>query len=255
LLGAYDQALDWAARSALYAPDHRSTYYHIGAQLLRFNNDSATERFMLRAEQKFKNDERLQMLLCELDALRGRNDAAMSRARRALISQPGDDEAQRNLAEIAIITRSPDARALLQPLAKAMPEARPFLLAYSLRSLYAWTLFNAGAVAEADSLWRDAITLDERELKDGSESWVLPMEIAGISAIRGDTTAAFQWLERGYSAGFRDYRTLRVDPFFDPVRTHTRFREISRRMEKDVGIMYRRAVAEHDTLFSNVDRR
>lgn len=186
-----------------------------------------------------------------LDQLRGRDAAAMERARRIVARAPDDPEAQSLLAELAVTTHAADAEEVLQPLARAGPDTRPqWFLPESFRALYAWTLAERGQRARADSLWDEALAQDRRDLANGHDAPNRPMEIAAINAIRGDTASALEWLERGYRAGFKDYRLLARDPFFDGLRAHPRYQQIVARMKEDVGAMRRRAVAAHDTLFA-----
>jgi len=254
MLGDYDEALYWALHSVPLAPTNPNAYYHVGSPLLRLGDDAAAERFLVRAEQRFEGLPRLHMLLSILDALRGRNGAAMDRARQLVISNHENDEAQLNLAEIAVITGAQDADTLLQPIVRAGPESRGEMLPESMRSLYAWALAARGRRAEADSLWNDALAAARRDLSNGNEKPDRRMEIAAISAMRRDTAGALEWLERGYKAGYKDYGVLARDPLFEPVRAHPRFRQVASQMKADVAAMHRRAAARNDTLFATAPR-
>jgi hypothetical protein len=124
------------------------------------------------------------------------------------------------------------------------------LLPETFATLYAWTLSRDGEAVRAESLWTAALATSRRAVAAGTEDYGPAMEIAAISAARGDTAAALEWLERGYRAGFKDYRILARDPFFDRVRVHPQFQRIAARMQADVAAMRRRAAAVHDTLFA-----
>ena len=58
---------------------------------------------------------------------------------------------------------------------------------------------------------------------------------------------ALEWLERGYEAGWKDYRIIRRDPFFAGLRQEPRFRSLLARMESDVRIMQERALSPQDS--------
>jgi tetratricopeptide (TPR) repeat protein len=197
----------------------------------------------------------VQLQLATLDLLRGQGEAAIARIRRVAARDPDDSEAQSYLAEFAVMTRAADAEALVGPLARDGPEARPDLMLESFRTLHAWTLATRGERARADSLWTAALAVARRDLAAGNERPDRAMEIAAISAARGDTAAALEWLERGYQAGFRAHRLLARDPLFDGVRAHPRFRQVVQRMQADVAVMRRHAAAAHDTLFSAATRK
>jgi tetratricopeptide (TPR) repeat protein len=248
-LGRYDEALHWGMRALPLAPNVPSSYYHVAGPLLRLGDDAACERFLAQAERQFPDAVRLQLQLSVLDVLRGRDVAAMDRARRMVARHPEDQERQWYLGELAVITGAPDAEALLAPMARAGPDSRSYLLPESFRTLYAWTLARRGERARADSLWSEALAAARRDVARGHEKPDRPIELAAISAVRGDTAAALEWLEHGYRAGWRDNRVLARDPLFDGVRAHPRFRQLVSRMQQDVATMRRRAAAEHDTLF------
>lgn len=121
----------------------------------------------------------------------------------------------------------------------------------TFRTLYAWTLAQRGERARTDSMWDAALAQDRQDLAEGNETFDRPLEIAAISAVRGDTSKALEWLERAYQAGFKDPRVLARDPFFDGIRATPGVRRIAARMQDDVAAMRRRAVAAHDTLFAS----
>jgi TolB-like protein/Flp pilus assembly protein TadD len=250
ILGEYDQALHWAVRGAPLAPTNPVTYYHVGVPLLRLGDDATVERYLVDAEQRFKGFPRLHIQLAHLDVLRGRHGAALDRARQLAAKYPRSEEVQLALAEVAVIARAPDAEALAGSFAATAPEARAVILPESMRTLHAWTLAASGRRAEADALWNEALATAQRDVERGNGKPDRPMEIAAIHAVHGDTAAALEWLERGYRTGFKDYRILALDPFFDGLRVHPQFRRIAARMQAEVTEMRRRAAAVHDTLFT-----
>ena len=68
-----------------------------------------------------------------------------------------------------------------------------------------------------------------------------PIENATIYAIRGDTKTALDWLERAFTAGWRDPRTTTLNPMWASLRGEPRFQQIVSRMEADVAAMRARA--------------
>jgi serine/threonine-protein kinase len=118
----------------------------------------------------------------------------------------------------------------------------------SFRTLLGLVLHRRGELAGAAALWQEALAADNADLAKGYDNPDRPLEIAAIHAIRGETTAALDWLDRGYEAGWRDYRNTRRDPFFAGLRSDDRFRALLARMESDVRTMERRARLAQDTL-------
>src|SRR6202022_2029434 len=153
--------------------------------------------------------------------------AAMQRARRLIAREPGDEEAQAYLAELATILTASDAEQLAASLSRRNPDARSgWLLPESFRALHALALQRRGQRASADSLWNEALAADRRDLAQEHENPDRLLQTAAIWAIRGDTATALDWLERGYRAGWRDARTLMRDPFFQPLHGVPRFRDL-----------------------------
>jgi TolB-like protein/Flp pilus assembly protein TadD len=249
-LGHYDESLYWAMRAVPLDPVSPVSHYHVSVPLLRLGDDLASERFLVRAARRFPDNVRLESALSMLDLGRGRDTSAMERARRMVARDPENQEGQAYLAELAVVTRAPDAEALVKPLAEAGPDARPLFLYETFRTLYAWTLAERGERARADSMWDAALAQDRKDLADGNEMFDRSLEIAAISAVRGELSNALEWLERAYQRGFKDPRVLARDPFFDGIRAHPQFQRIAARMQEDVVAMRRRAVAAHDTLFT-----
>ena len=164
---------------------------------------------------------------------------------------PSDQEARYFVAELATVTSAPDAVALIEPLVRDAEEGRGDFLAESYRTQLARLLAERGDRARADSLWDASVALARRQLAAGNENPVLPMELAAIAAIRGDTTAAFASLEQSYRMGWKDPRVLALDPFFASVRRTPRFQQLLVRMRADVDTMRRAATAANPQLMGS----
>jgi TolB-like protein len=250
LLGRYDESLYWARRGVPLMPHEFLRYHHIAIPLLRLSQDTTTERVLLDGERHWPDATRLQIQLAWLDVLRGREAAALERMRRAIRVEPDNDEGRAHLAELAAITGAPDAETLLLPLVKAQPGARPTIWTSpeSFRALLGLVLHRKGELARANELWDAAAAADAGDISRGHANPDRPMELAALHAVRGNADSALQWLERGYTAGWKDYRAARRDPFFTSLRGDRRFQEILGRMAADVREMERRSLAPLDTL-------
>ena len=254
ILGRYDESLYWARRGVPLMPHGFLRYHHLAIPLLRLSRDSTTERVLREGERQWPDAMRLQIQLAWLDVLRGREGAALARMRQAITAEPDNDEGRGHLAELAAITGAPDAEALLLPLVKAQPGARPTIwtLPESFRTLLGLALSRKGERGRAATLWDEARAADSRELAEGHGNPDRPMELAAIHAVRGAADSALEWLERGYRAGWKDYRATRRDPFFESLRNDRRFRDLMSRMESDVAEMERRALPPADTLLAEL---
>jgi serine/threonine-protein kinase len=63
------------------------------------------------------------------------------------------------------------------------------------------------------------------------------MEIAAIHAARDEREQALAWLDRGFTAGYKDYSTLARNPIFENVRSDARFAAVLKKMEQAVAAM------------------
>ena len=249
MAGRYDEALHWASRAFPISPNSPDSYYHIEGPLTRIGTDSANERYFTSALDRFPNHVRLALMLARLDILRGRDSAATTRARQVLSRNPSNQEALYFVAELATVTDAADAMTYIEPLVRDAPEGRGDFLAESYRTQLGRLLAKRGDRAGADSLWAASAALARQQLASGNQNPALPMELAAISAIRGDSAAALELLEQSYRMGWKDARILRLDPFFASLRQHARFRQIMARMKTDVEAMRRAAATAHPQLF------
>jgi hypothetical protein len=78
-------------------------------------------------------------------------------------------------------------------------------------------------------------------LGNGNESQRVPVDIAAIHAVKGETDQALEWLERGIAAGYTDYSTLGRHPIFASLQREARFQELLQRMEQAVARMRERS--------------
>jgi serine/threonine-protein kinase len=250
LLGRYDESYYWARRAVPLRGRDFLSYHHLAIPLLRLADDQATERWLLRGEREWPDAVRLQIQLSWLDVLRGRERQALERMRRIMARDPGNDEGIAHLAELAALNGAPDAEELLMPLVADEPSARPTIWTSpeSFGALLALVLHQRGQQARAAKLWSEALAADSTDLARGHDNPDRPLEIAAIHAVRGETGVALEWLERGYEAGWRDYRMTRRDPFFAGLREEPRFRALLARMESDVSTMQQRALSPRDSL-------
>lgn len=251
MAGRHDEALHWAVRAFALSPNSPSSYYHVEGPLMRIGTDSANDRYFTAALARFPNDVRLGLTMARLDILRGRDSAAVARTRQVLGRNPSNQEAQYFMAELATVTDQPDAITFLEPLVRDAPEGRGDFLPESYRTQLGRQLTKRSDRARADSLWTASAAVARQQLAAGNENPALSMELAAISAIRGDTAAAFDALEQSYKMGWRDPQISSIDPFFASLRRMPRFQNLIGRMRADVETMRRAAAAANPQVISS----
>jgi eukaryotic-like serine/threonine-protein kinase len=250
-LGHYDQALYWALRAQPLDPNEFHVYYHTGVPLLRLADDHATQELLDSAVRRFADGPggpRLQSALAALDFLRGRDSEAMARARHTAASYPHDDEAASFMAQLAALTGAPDADALLSRRLLTNPESGVDLAPARFPAWHALFADRRGDHAAATRMWDDVLASDARAIASGNDDPQRPMEIAAIHAVRGDSAAALEWLQRGYNAGWKNYRVIMRDPFFASLTHNPRFQQIMTSMRTDTDAMRKRAMTAENSL-------
>jgi len=242
-LGHYEEALHWARRAFQLVPNRGNSYYHVSAPLLVLGDDATTERWLTEGEQHFPETMRIQIMLAYLDWLRGREQQALERARKASAAQPNNEEVLSLLADLALITGAADAESRVERFFRSAPDlnAGSWLLPESFRVKYAYFLAHHGEVRRAKQLMEEAARLARESMDKGNELPRVRMEIAAIHAFRQQKEPVLEWLQKAYDAGWRDSRTLARDPMFERVREEPKFRELIGRMNRDVAAMRERS--------------
>jgi TolB-like protein len=239
ILGRHDEGIAWARRLLDLPPVNDISIYHIAWPLLFLRDDAVSERWLKEAEAHFPDSARLQYLLAGLDYLRGREADALARVRKLVEVNPGFEEGLIVLAELSVLTRAPDAETHIERLFRNTPglSTSPFLKPETHRTTYAYLLMNRGERVRATELLAESSKQAHAALSDGNEGQRVPVEIAAIHAVKGESVQALEWLERGFVAGYKDYSTLGRHPIFGSLRRESRFQEILKKMQQAVATM------------------
>jgi eukaryotic-like serine/threonine-protein kinase len=234
-VGRFDESLYWSLRALERAPDEAITYYHVGLPLLIIGDDERTERFLQIALDKEavtgpfdlgpKPFWRIPILLANLEVFRGNYEQALEWIRDALELRPDNVELLRNYSRMLILTRSEDADSIVEAL---------YQEGYASETDYASILMNRGDMDRAYTILDRELESLTRRYEGGHESPGVPLQIARIYSLRGNTEEALVWLERAYEMGYIRPRFLDVDPQFDNVRDHRRYRRLIERMHVDI---------------------
>ncbi|MCA1559655.1 MAG: hypothetical protein LC804_05085, partial [Acidobacteria bacterium] len=174
--------------------------------------------------------------------LRGDHAGALADASALVKAVPKDEEALSLLAELIYLERAADPEGYVERAFRTAPDITgPInLVAASARARYGYVL-SARADPKGVSLLQDALASATKAIKEGNQSSRAPMEIAAIHSARQETRLALEWLQRGYDAGWKDFRTLEGDPMFSDLLKNPAFQALLKRMEADVAEMRRRA--------------
>jgi len=116
-----------------------------------------------------------------------------------------------------------------------------WIVPYTVRLLHAYHLQTAGQTVPSTAIMSEILVANQQAIDDGADGPTPLMQNAAIHALRGDSTAALDSLDRAYSAGWRDGRTLAIDPLFASIRGEPRFTQLLARIKGDVAAMRARA--------------
>jgi hypothetical protein len=110
-----------------------------------------------------------------------------------------------------------------------------------VRLRYAYALHKRGDSARSKLLAAEAERYARERIAAGDDTSDHRVELAAAAALRGEATAAVEWLERAFEAGYRDYGFLELDPLFRPLASDARFVRVLDRMRRDVEAQRERA--------------
>jgi eukaryotic-like serine/threonine-protein kinase len=239
--GRYDEALKYAKRAMQLTRNTVVGYYHVGVALLCLDDDARTERFLTAGATRFPSVMRLAILLAFLDLRRGQPQEAVERIRVAADKAPNNIEVLLTRAEVLTFAGAPDAPEIVRSLLARAAEAPFHNAPYRVKLAHAYHLQRTGSTSEAAKIFDEIAAANRKSLLAGADWPIVFMENATIHALRGQSTAALDELDRAYAAGWRDGRTLAIDPLVASLRAEPRFKQLLARIETDVAAMRARA--------------
>ena len=239
VLGRHDEAIGWVRRRMQATPFDQGSAYHLSWPLLFIRDDATTDRWLSEGERRFPRSPRLKYLRAALRYLQGDETGALTAIRQILDDSPANEEAMLVSAELAFLTKAPDAEAQVERMMRRAPGllSGQLLKPESHRTSLAWLLQQRGDRSRAATLLSEALEVAQAELAAGNENQRVPFEIAAIHMARGEHDAALDWLDKAVAAGYGDYSTLPRHPIFERVRGNVRFQTALATMEKNIKAM------------------
>jgi TolB-like protein len=241
--GRLDDAAYWSRQSFLRSGKSAEDFFHVVWPLMHMRADAESRVLLDEAERTRAVHSRVQRMLAWLEGYEGRMDRAVPRADAVLARAPASEEVKFFRADFAYVFDAPDLERWLEPLMERSASNRGWV-AVSHRVKYAYVLQRKGETAKSQALVRDADQIARAALGPQPDAMELRVELAAIAALRQETGAAIEWLQRAYDGGYRQYSFLERDPI---LRRHlggdARFVEILDRMRNDVAVQRERAKA------------
>jgi eukaryotic-like serine/threonine-protein kinase len=230
LSGRNDESLYWARRAFALSARRGNDFFHVAVPLVTLDGALARE-WLVDAERLAPPHPRVQALLAMLDAMEGRAAEARQRIDAATARWPGNDELLVARANVAFTADAADAGTLLEALMHAPDESWGLPLTVRLR--VAHFAKERGDARRAAELIAEAERLARERIEAGEELWQPALELAAVAVLRGDQDEAFEWLARGFDAGYRQPAFLERNVVLAPLAGHSRFAALTDRMRAD----------------------
>ena len=240
----WDEAAYWGRRSFLQSGKGGNEFYHLINPLFNLRAYAETRTLLLEeAEPTATRFSRIQRLLAWLDVFEGHVDRAVKRADEEIGRFPTSEEVKFFRADFAFLLDAPDLERWVEPLMEHSASNRG-ISAISHRLKYAYMLGKRGERAKAAALVDEADRVARALADEQPDTTELRVELAAVSAMRQDTTAALDWLRRAYDGGYRDYDFLKRIPILQQqMGNDARFVEFLDRIERDLATQRERAKA------------
>jgi TolB-like protein len=230
--GDIAEGLRLSARALQRSPNVPNIRWHVGYPMLAMDDDARLEAWLDLAAAEGMQFHRLDGQRILLQVAQGRRKEALRLLDESLARWGDHPEFRDFAADVHVfLGEFPAARANLEQKSRSAPDAAgEWATSRSARTNHAFLLERLGESERAAGLYEEALRYAERRIAGGGDLPLRLFEIASIHAVRGDTEAAFEWLERSYAAGYRASRFLAQDPMFESLRGDRRFAALLERM-------------------------
>jgi eukaryotic-like serine/threonine-protein kinase len=248
--GQLDEGLHWARIALERNPRASIGYYHVAYSLLEMRDDAATEQWLSIWRQRSPNF-RLPVIEALLKVEQGKVPEALAAARKIVASAPENREYASLLADLSLVAGAPDAEKLNRDYFRGSDEVSFVNQCYLVeppKVRGAYFAQKQGDPARAKRLLEEAEATAMNHWRQGVDVLFLPVQLASIRALQGDTNGALDWLQRAYDRGWIKAQATRLDPMLASLRGNPRFEGLVQRMQDDVARM-RRHTTEIRALF------
>lgn len=240
-VGNLDEALRWLNKTLAVDPSDPFNYYGIGAVYLRLDD-------LPRAEQWFRKGIELQpdfvytyVALSLLYLEQGKHNEAIKECEKILSISPEDVVGLNALGDAELFSGN-YVRAK-EYYERAIAKISNRWNVYSGRcntTGLGYALWKIGEQDSARKKFNESLRLDQKELEQNSEWYIIPYDLAAIHAIQGNKTEAYTWLQKAIEAGWRTYRLALIDPLFENLRNEQQFKQMMEEVKAKVDEMRRR---------------
>ncbi|NLP10718.1 protein kinase [bacterium] len=238
--GALVEALRWQKRAVAINPAAINHYAYIGESYRRLDLPLQAEQYFKKAIELQPNYVETYFFLALLCLAQGRDEQASEQAEKMAALAPD---------EIRIIEGAGQIYGIMGNFAAAKPYFQRALqidtsVATAPRSLSAiglgHVLLKEGEPSQAHKLLESALSVYMKAIAAGSEAIETYYYTAAVFAIRNNKAEAYKWLQKAIEVGWRDYRTIERDPWFENLRSEDQLQQMMAQVKKQVDEMRKR---------------
>ncbi len=208
-------------------PTFAYNLYSLGLAYVTLGDDAKAEQWFMHA-LKLQPDLHYALVgLTEMNLAKGNNQAAVEHSQKALSLVPNDLAAFEAAGDAELFLGNYEQakfyfeKALLNSAAGSR-EYRSRRPATCLGYIY----WKSGQKEKAQTMFRQSLAVDQKELDQGSEFFAAPYDLAAINAIQGNKAEAYKWLQKTIDEGWLLYRIAERDPLLENLRSDDRFKQM-----------------------------
>jgi serine/threonine protein kinase/Tfp pilus assembly protein PilF len=205
-------------RSIKLKPNSPDAYYWYASYLMAMGRGDESVAQVQRAAELDPLNQTYRIHVARVLYLAGRLDEAIANCKRAIAMNPNSAVAHYVMGQILTRQGAYDHAIDEFQHALSLTEDKPFL-----KAVIAVCYAKQGKKDDARVILNEL----EREAKEGH---VAPLNLAFIKIALGDKENAFESLEKAYQQRANLLAYLKVDPYYDPIRSDQRFKDLLRRV-------------------------
>jgi serine/threonine protein kinase/Flp pilus assembly protein TadD len=231
-LGETVEQLRWYKKSMVLDPTNGATPNNIAVVYKQIGDYAKAEQWYQRALEIEPDYSRAEFRLSYVYLMQGKDRQALGQIEKALSKYPDNVWGLQVAGDVTLfLGRDAQAKAYFEKLAELVPESNEGRYA---NIHLGYLLWKAGEKDEARKRLSRSLTLLREESEQGSKDRYVLYDIASIHAAQGEKAEACEWLQKSIDAGYRDVRSLSMDPLFEALHDDARFKEMIAQLQTKV---------------------
>ncbi|HEX7572744.1 MAG TPA: protein kinase [Bacteroidota bacterium] len=245
--GKPDEALPWLLKAIALDPAFVFQYFGVGDAYTHLGEYPTAEQWLDRAIALQPDLIYAHSKICDLAIIRGDYRKAEEHARRILAIDPEDGVGLNYAGDVALFQgHLEEGRKLYERAVgrQGMTEETPRRNSTRL----GFILLKLGEAKLARAMLDRSIRDDEDALSRGNEWYAIPLDIACVHAVRGETQEAIRWLQKAQDAGWTESAIAMKDPLMEGLRKNPNFLEVLAKADRRVEEMRNRVRESQNTV-------